>query len=140
MEQNSTNKECFIGSQIKRARFHLRLPLNVVASKIGIHRTTLSEYELDHCHPSVYALTALGDLYFNDKYYFCDEYERFVDKSDQIINGIIINHNLSLQMLADICGVTKQSVWAWTKKKSSPSRLCWTRFLCHLTINNSFEK
>jgi transcriptional regulator with XRE-family HTH domain len=122
---NPTNQ----GEYLKKARLEAGIFLTDMAGRLGINRTTLTDYEFNRGTIPCKIILRIEEICEVERFSLFDEdhleYYRFCENYAQIIRDYCKREKISLCAFAKRLGVGKESVCAWVRKKQNPGWKSW---------------
>lgn len=121
------NFECYEGieNQLRYYRLKKGISLKELADKLGVHRTTVTDWEKNKCsvpHKKIFEYASVLDV---NVYELFDEYHLFVEECDKIIKSFCENNNIKYSEFAKMCNVNKVTLYSWLKKEKQPNYKNW---------------
>ncbi|MCL2698144.1 MAG: helix-turn-helix domain-containing protein [Oscillospiraceae bacterium] len=113
------------GEMLKKARLVAGISLAAMSKLLGVHRTTLTDYEFNRVFIPCEIITRVEKICQLKRYSLFDEYHLFIEKCDEVILDYCGQEGISLYEFLKRIGIERQTVYAWVRKKQCPSRENW---------------
>lgn len=119
------NKCNTLGAKIRELRLYYNISACEMYNYLKIDKSTLQDYENNNITIPNNILKQICIKCNQSEYLLFDEYRLFLENYDNIILQYCKSANITVAKLATQLCLSKQSVYAWVKKKSKPTYENW---------------